>query len=833
MKPKMSYISYCTLACFLWTGLVWADVRQATIKRDNYGAPHIYSDTTKGLFFGFGYALAQDRLYQIEMFRRTFWGRLSEVYGDTLLPFDQSNRRDNLTPAEVRRQIGELDHEVQEAIAGFSAGINHYITEAMEEKSLKLPKEFHHFGFVPEPWVPEDVIANFLSVMGFFMDVSSELMNAAMLNYLNERYGPDKARAIFDDWCWGYDPNAPIAISSATQADSRETETASTASEGGDAPLARRELSASLGLAHAAQTALVKERLGRRIFAPPNFPYSHPTSYAAVISSRKSATGAPMLFGGPQFDFQIPSVCYEVGLHGAGIDAVGTTIAGYPFVMFGHNRRAAYTSTAGLDNIEDIFTEKLNPENPRQYWFKGEWREMEVRKETFSVKGQEPVTEEFLYTVHGPVFFVDKEKHLAFSKRLSCGPRFVQGLASYYQLMKAETVQQFYEAAELSDMSLNYFFASVDGDIAYFHLGLHPERAEGVDVRLPTPGTGEFEWKGFRPKSQNPHGANPVDGYLVNQNQQPQKGWGHGDLASTEGWGGWGEDNRVQVMAQLAEAREKLTREDFANIIEAICFYDLRALNTKELMLDALKDVPSLTPREKEALKLMARWDNQHLDKDRNGFYDHAGSALFDRWWKKAVPAIFEEWFRGYTNPLGMTAVDMLLNRYTGYTLLLKALKGTSHMDYFKGNRAGILLGAFRQALQELGREQPDKAVEDFRMKALTQRFASVTVLGHFLNQPITSSVVPAEEAPAFPTSPGYLHNRGAINHIVCLGPVKPSGVIVNAPGNSGFIRADGVKSPHFYDQVGMFIDFTYKPMLFTEEDVSGATGSTCMVKWK
>ena len=178
--------------------------------------------------------------------------------------------------------------------------------------------------------------------------------------------------------------------------------------------------------------------------------------------------------------------------------------------MFGHNRRAAFSSTAGADNIEDVFAEQLNPANHRQYLFKGKWKDMEVRPETFVVKGGSPVTVEFLYTVHGPVFYVDEANHVAFSKKLSCREGFLQGIASFFNLMKAETVKDFNKAAMLSDMSINYFFANVDGDIAYYHLGLHPVRAKGVDVRLPTPGTGEFEWRGFIPKTRTRINPTPL-----------------------------------------------------------------------------------------------------------------------------------------------------------------------------------------------------------------------------------------------------------------------------------------------------------------------------------
>jgi penicillin amidase len=94
-------------------------------------------------------------------------------------------------------------------------------------------------------------------------------------------------------------------------------------------------------------------------------------SYCVVIDSKKSATGHPILMGGPQFMWQSPSALYEAGLHGGGLDVVGSTLVGYPSVLFGRTRRTAFSSTAGLNNIVDHYEEKLNPSNKNQYWYKG------------------------------------------------------------------------------------------------------------------------------------------------------------------------------------------------------------------------------------------------------------------------------------------------------------------------------------------------------------------------------------------------------------------------------------------------------------------------------
>jgi len=188
-----------------------------TVYRDDYGAPHIFSQEIEGLFFGFGYATAQDRLFQIDMLRRTYWGRVSEVHGAKFLEFDKSMRRDNLTRAQVKDQIGSLDKEYQIIFRSFAEGINAYVREIQTDPPQRVPAEFHKFGIDPENWEAEDVAAVFNSVMGVFMDFSREMENRAFLDFLIKKHGEKKGQAIFKDCVWGNDANAFTTITSNTK----------------------------------------------------------------------------------------------------------------------------------------------------------------------------------------------------------------------------------------------------------------------------------------------------------------------------------------------------------------------------------------------------------------------------------------------------------------------------------------------------------------------------------------------------------------------------------------------------------------------------------------
>jgi penicillin G amidase len=499
---KGGIVFICILSAILFTSAdSFSKTSTVTIYRDDYGAPHIFSQDSEGLFYGFGYATAQDRLFQMDILRRTYWGRVSEVHGAKFLEFDKAMRRDNLTRAQVKDQIGALDKEYQKILHSYADGINAFIRESRTDSPERIPAEFHSFGIDPEKWEAEDVAAVFISVMGVFMDFSREMENRAFLDFLMKKHGEKKGQAIFKNTVWGNDPNGFTTISTGAKAKTPAKKNTQQV----------EPLSVAAGLKK--QAEMLRGAYGELGILPSSEILA--ASYVFLVSPKRSATGNALLMGGPQFGFHLPSDLYEAGLHGAGIDAVGSTLVGYPCLMFGHNEKSAFSSTAGVDNITDLFEERLNPKNPRQYWFLGKWRSMDARKEVFKVKNEEPKEVTFYDTVHGPVIRMDEGKGVAYSKQISCKEDYLSGFVSFYELMKAQTPEDFKKAASLSSLSVNVYYADTSGNIGYFHQGKYPKRSAKVSPLFPTPGTGEFEWEGFIPADKNPQVINPESGVIT------------------------------------------------------------------------------------------------------------------------------------------------------------------------------------------------------------------------------------------------------------------------------------------------------------------------------
>jgi len=781
-----------------------------TIYRDDFGAPHIFAVDTEGLYYGYGYASAQDRLFQLDMLRRTYWGRVSEVHGAKFLEFDKAMRRDNLSRAQVKDQITGLDRHYQVILRSFADGINTYIAEASADPGSKLPAEFKNFGIEPEKWKDEDVAAVFLSVMGVFMDFSRELENKALLDYLIKKHGDKKGRALFSEVVMGNDPDAYTTIPAASP---------------GAAP-SKKKASNSLPSLSIAREILDESRALRSAYTelgrtPPEEAPS--ASYAFLVSAKKSASGNALLMGGPQFSFHLPSDLYEVGLHGPGIDAVGSTLTGYPFLMFGQTERTAFSSTAGVDNITDYFEEKLNPRNPRQYWFMGKWRPMEQRKEIFKVKGEDPKEVTFFYTVHGPVIKMDDAKGIAYTKQLSCKEDYLSGFVSFYELMKAQTPEEFKKAAALSSLSVNVYFADTAGNIGYFHQGKYPKRSAKANPLFPAPGTGEYEWQGFHPAAQNPHVINPATGIIANWNNKPAKNWPNGDLGGVFGGAaGWGVDHRVTLLTDSVKGKEKISVDDLKKMIQDITFGHLWAQRFKPFLLDVLKRNMNADPRIPIAFEILASWDDTWSDANDDGVYDHPGLSIFNAWWDIALNNTFEDEFGEYWGA-SESSVGGPFNwekrkRYPGgHPLFLRALLGKkapnplSH-EYFNGKRDEILLKSLLEGLDRAEKKFGCPDMTSWKMPVTPMPYAPTTIMG-----------VPTTQEKVKMT---FFMERGTENHIVELKQGGAEGVMVVPPGSSAFVKGDGTKSPYYDDQFEMFNKFQYKPLLIKEEMVKAKAKS-------
>ena len=816
MGKKIKSVLICVLLSFSFAGIAFpASARQSGNKpksieiiRDNFGVPHIYAKDTHGLFYGYGYSIATDRLFQMEMSKRTVLGTVSEVLGPPFLAYDKGIRS-NYSPDLVRKQYEALSDKNKQIFEGYADGINARIDEVMANSDTLLPKQFTNYEFLPTKWTPFDVVMIFVGTMANrFSDFNTEIDNLAFLEYLEGVYDPNTAWDIFNQVKWINDHGAPTTVPK-----NDELLSATRRSD--------RSKVAGLKRGIAAKAVAAEKRfasLDAKLSVAAGLPVLSRTSLTSnfwSVGKKKTVDQGAILLNGPQFGWFNPSYVYEVGLHGAGFDVIGNSPFGYPAILFGHNKHIAWGSTAGLGDDVDIFQETLNPENQHQYLFNGKWLDMENRTETIYVKDQEPVTINVYRTVHGIVVEFHPENSLAYSKKRSWEGFEVESLMGWIESTQAENFQQWRRAAAKNALTINWYYADISGNIGYIHDGKYPIRNPAVDSRFPTPGTGDKEWLGLLPFDQNPQVYNPDQGYIANWNNKPADYWNDPDMWYLT----WGSADRVRPIFAELTAREKFTKDQIWDINKRISFIDLNIAYFLPFLEKAVGDLSVDSP-EAMAVALLKEWNQYRYDMDGDGYYDSPAQTIFQKWLSLMLNNTLADdlgsYFGRYAGtgyptspPTGSTNIQ------TGTKILYHSLLGNAstipnHYDFFNSvDPSVVVLGTLTEALKSLATEYATENVREWLLPVVQQKFFITNFNGVPQANPDEALYLPINM------------NRGTENHLVVLKPTGVSGYDVCPPGQSGFVSPDGIKDQHYEDQMDLYKNFQTKPMLFEQRDVT------------
>jgi penicillin amidase len=478
-----------------------------TIHRSSYGVPTITATSQPRMWFGAGWAQAQDRMVQLELTRRAVEGTLSAIFGPGELSQDETVRTFFYTPAELTAQFQSLPAATRTAITEFSDGINAYEASAYASaasQAQKVPYEFFVLGqalglsgpYQPAPWQPEDTVAvgNYLARQ-FGGGGGSELTNLQFLRYLENEliktgYPFALAAGIFNDARWTNDLTAPTTVpqpplaappgTSPAKADAALLHAAASLP-----PVSHAVLAKAAAKLAGDQATILKTGASLRVL-------SHGGSNAIAIAPRRSADHHALLWGAPQEGFGTPSVDGEEYLHAPGYDAGGMYITGEPFILIGRNANVAWTTTS-----EELVNQRIYIEHnvnyaatPPTYEFDGKQVPMTAIPETIDVAGQPPVSFTVLRTIDGPVVLADPADGLAFSLRFASWNRETGSLTGFSQLGGDGNLAQFRHSMSLVTTLHNFLYADRQGNIAYFGDGLVPIEPPGVDPRLPGAGDG-------------------------------------------------------------------------------------------------------------------------------------------------------------------------------------------------------------------------------------------------------------------------------------------------------------------------------------------------------
>jgi penicillin amidase len=757
------------------------------IVRDGYGVPHIYADSVYGLYYGYGYAIAEDRLFQMEMSRRSTQGTVAEVLGPDYVDYDKTART-LFSPASIRRQLDGLSQADRDVFEGYAAGINAYLAKMREAPATLKPRQLGELGIEVADWSAYDVAMIFIGTMNNrYGDYNTELENAAILASLTERHGEAGGRALFDLLNPRFTDDTPTSIP-------------------------RQDWSRPAYDSLAAAPAV--NLPGPRIDVA--FAGNSPAGFSNVfLLGRDKVDGAnAILVNGPQFGWFNPSYVYSIGMHGAGIDVVGNTPFGYPMIMFGHNRTIAWGSTWGASDIVDIFAEQVDPENPTRYLHDGAYVDFEKRTERIIVRGSDDVEHEILRSVHGPVVRLDGDAGIAYAKHRAWEGRELETLLAWLFATWAGDWEAWKAEAAKSAINVNMYFADVDGNIGYFHGGQFPRRVAGHDNRFPVIGDGSMDWQARQSiDTANPHILNPAGGFLANWNNKPGDGVMNPDFFFYS----WSTADRVDYLNDTLAERERFTPEQAWAVLDSSSYTDLFAPYFLPAIDAALADADD--PALREANELLQGWNLQSRDDDGDGFYDEAATPLMRHFIDALIETVLKDdlgdaypYFQASGYPTAEQPTGAGTNLSTGVKAIVEAFEGRAAYDVLNGaSRVAVINAAMTEALARAG---------DTPLPVAPRPFSTRNFLGIPQASDDETLTAPVEQ------------NRGTENNMIVMKPGAIVGWEVTAPGQSGFIDSDGVPNAHYDDQFEMYHTFGRKRTWFYPDDVEASKRSETILEF-
>lgn len=790
-----------------------------SVKRDSFGTPHIYADNTYSLFYGLGYAVAEDRLFQWEMIKHMARGTASEILGASHVESDIEARK-AFDPAELQNQIDALSSEEKEILEGWVDGYNERVEEVLGDKEELLSKQFSDIGIEPTPVSELDLIAAyFRGSLANFGDSNSEVLNLGLLDSLKQQHGDEIGEEIFDQIRWKNDPFAPTTVGDHKRWEPGGDLDAVSGSLADESTLSSHDNSSRVdgkgaepGLVESVSSDLVSqvinEELQRYGGTGPDF---YPTaSNTWLLGPDRIVEGKAAFHIGPQYGNNSPSNAYGLGLHGAGYDAVGTSHWGFPMIMWGANEDIGWGVTVGGGDQVDIFQLTLNPDNPMQYLHDNEWKDLKTRIETIKVKDEKDVSVEILVSHYGEIDQVDEDNNVAYARARTWAGSEVDTLIAWSQMNTARNWEEYLEYGERIGASLNWFYIDKNDNIGAAFLGDYVRRDPDFDFRLPLPGDGTAEWLEAVPYDDQPSVFNPNSGEIVNWNNKVSRDWDNADHNF------WGLADRVNVISSIVNEKPELTMQEFQQLNEKISLTDPNFEYFKPFLVAAVSELPDTDAR-KRAVTLLSEWDGSYGMNEEETLYDTPAVAIFQDWLPRMVEAtleddIPEEYWPQYSE---VSPGRVMMGVAVTYNALLGDDAGVAQAyDFFNGaEKNDVILDTMQDVVSELT-EQYGSDMSGWQAPLKPHTFETRSLGSFDVNTPEQEKSLPINM------------QRGTSNHMVSFDEGELEYADIISPGQSGHISPNGSLSPHYEDQMSMYGNFELKSGWLNENEMPGLTDS-------
>ncbi|MDP0927927.1 penicillin acylase family protein [Paracoccus onubensis] len=626
MRTNWTFLGFLAAGTALWSMPVAAELasgvtretrdvpgleQAAEIIIDQWGVPHIYAGSDRDALFLQGYNAARDRLWQIDLWRKRGLGQLAESFGPSFVDQDRAARM-FLYRGDMEAEWAAYGPNSKPYAEAFVDGVNAYVQQVLDQE-LPLPVEFGLTGSQPALWSTEDVVR--IRSHGLTRNAASEVSRAQIAcehgieaDGLRQKLEPDWTPTVPE----GLDPcTIPKDVLAEYELATQKVEFVAPDEKADDAapPDAAPPEETPPADIDPAQPEADEEMQedakldSIRFLRTSGANVSEIGSNNWTIAPSRSETGRPILANDPHRDHGVPSLRYVVHLNSPDMSIIGAGEPALPGISIGHNGTIGFGLTIFAVDQEDIFVYELNPDNPDQYRYDGEWVDMEVIEDQVDVRDGAPQDIEMKFTRHGPVLKIDEENNRAFAFR---SVWFEPGTSAYFgsvDYMGAQNWDEFSTAMErFSAPSENQVYADVEGNIGWIVGAMSPRRSNW-DGLLPVPGDGSYEWE-FLDRSELPSSYNPEKGWFATANQMnlPDDYPYEQNKVGFE----WSDPSRYQRIAEVLGEAEKSSLADSMALQN-----DDHSMMQRRIvaLLQAIELPEDASDADRDALVLIRDWD--------------------------------------------------------------------------------------------------------------------------------------------------------------------------------------------------------------------------------
>lgn len=732
--------------------------QDVTVTRDEKGVPHIFAKTDADLYRAQGYVQAQDRLFQMDLARRQASGRLSEIIGEATINTDKHFRTFSLRDA-AEKSLAAYDDESKQVLEWYAEGVNAFIAQAKESNTLSY--EFALLGYEPEEWTVVDSLT-----IGKYMayDLGGNWNTLAFRHWALQNFDEEKAKELFIK----YPENASAII----------------------------EANIQNPVAVAGQ------------FSAEMLPNEFNGSNNWVVSGDKTKSGTPILADDPHLGLSTPSIWYQMHLQSPQQNVSGVIFAGIPGIILGHNDEIAWGVTNVGPDVQDLYIEIPNPDNPTQFRYDGKWEQAEVRDESIKVKDGETVDFEVVVTRHGPIMtdlaFKDTEPTAQFSMQWTALQPTAE-LRAVLGFNKAKTWGDFEKALEdFKAPAQNFVFASKDGTIAYKANGQIPIRMQG-EGQLPVPGdSSDYGWEGFIPWDELPTLVNPKEGFIATANNQVI-----GEDYPYHITDFWAQPYRFERIKEVLEANDAITVEDMMALQ-----MDQHNLYAREFLPDLLTSIKEKDQDGKyaEIMAMLEKWDM--VDAKESGaplVFHTLMIKLQEVLFKDQMP---EDMYGIMYGKFNITD-QLLRTAYSGEKSIWIEEQGGIDETVYKAFELTIA-----QLQDQFGKNSSKWQWGDYHQLTFDHTLGSASpILAAYFNAkkvPIGGSKVTVQAADN--DLAGNVDHGASWRFVVDVGDLSSAYHIVG-PGQSGHVKSDW-----YQDQVLDWANGDYHQTFIKQEEIKGKT---------